>query len=67
MSDNAFWRTSISKVEPDKILIRGYDLAKLVGKFSFAELTYLLWKGELPSQAHARTLDAILALASTIV
>ena len=60
MSDNAFWRTSISKVEPDKILIRGYDLAKLVGKFSFAELTYLLWKGELPSQAHARTLDAIL-------
>ena len=60
MSDNAFWRTSISKVEPNKILIRGYDLAKLIGKFSFAELTYLLWKGELPSQTHARMLDAIL-------
>lgn len=45
MSDSVFWRTSISKVEPNKILIRGYDLAKLIGKFSFAELTYLLWKG----------------------
>jgi len=36
----AFWKTAISKVEPNKILVRGYDLTELVGKYSYADLTY---------------------------
>ena len=55
-----FWRTSISKVEPNKILVRGYDLTRLVGRYSYADLTYLLWRGELPSQSYSRMMDALL-------
>lgn len=55
-----FWKTSISKVEPNKIIVRGYDLMDLVGKHSYADLTYLLWRGELPSQSQSHMMDALL-------
>jgi citryl-CoA lyase len=55
-----FWKTSISKVEPNKILVRGYDLTQLVGRFTYAELTYLLWRGELPTPSHSKMMDALL-------
>jgi len=55
-----FWKTSISKVEPNKILVRGYDLMQLVGRYSYADLTYLLWRGELPSQMHSQMMNALL-------
>ena len=55
-----FWKTSISKVEPNKILVHGYDLTQLVGRYSYADLTYLLWRGELPSQSHSQMMDALL-------
>jgi citrate synthase len=37
-----FWKTAISKVEPNRILVRGYNLLDLVGKYNYADLTYLL-------------------------
>lgn len=55
-----FWKTSISKVEPNKIIVRGYNLMELVGKYNYADLTYLLWRGELPSREHSRMMDALL-------
>ena len=55
-----FWKTSISKVEPNKILVHGYDLTQLVGRYSYADLTYLLWRGELPSRSHSQMMDALL-------
>jgi citrate synthase len=57
-----FWKTSISKVEPNKIVVRGYNLMDLVGKYSYADLTYLLWRGELPSREHSRMMDALLTV-----
>jgi citryl-CoA lyase len=57
-----FWRTAISSVEPNRIVVRGYNLVDLVGKYSYAELTYLLWRGELPSADHARMMDALLTV-----
>lgn len=57
-----FWRTAISKVEPNKILVRGYNLMDLVGKYSYADLTYLLWRGELPNADHSRMMDALLTV-----
>ena len=57
-----FWKTAISKVEPNKILVRGYNLMDLVGRYSYADLTYLLWRGELPSQPHSRMMDALLTV-----
>ncbi len=55
-----FWRTAISKVEPNKILIRGYRIEDLIGTYSFAETVCLLFKGELPSEAEGRMMDALL-------
>lgn len=54
-------KTAISQIEPGKIRIRGYDIAELMGHKSFAEVTYLILRGELPSSAEARMMDAILA------
>lgn len=57
-----FWKTAISRVEPNKIVVRGYNLMDLVGKYNYAELTYLLWRGELPSANHSRMMDALLTV-----
>jgi len=57
-----FWKTSISKVEPNKIVVRGYNLTDLVGRYSYSDLTYLLWQGELPSSNHSRMMDALLTV-----
>jgi citryl-CoA lyase len=57
-----FWKTAISRVEPNKIVVRGYNLMDLIGKYSYADLTYLLWRGELPSVDHSRMMDAILTV-----
>lgn len=57
-----FWKTAISKVEPNKILVRGYNLMDLVGNYSYADLAYLLWRGELPSRDQSRMMDALLTV-----
>ena len=57
-----FWETAISKVEPNKIVVRGYNLMDLVGKYNYADLTYLLWRGELPPTNHSRMMDALLTV-----
>jgi citrate synthase len=57
-----FWKTAISKVEPNKIVVRGYNLMDLIGKYSYAGLTYLLWQGELPSMEQSRMMDALLSV-----
>jgi citryl-CoA lyase len=54
-------KTGISQIEPGKIRIRGYDIVELMGNRSFAEVAYLTLRGELPSPAEARMMDAILA------
>jgi citrate synthase len=50
---NLKWRTSITKVEPNRLLTRGYLQEDLIGNISFSEMIYLLVKGELPSKNHA--------------
>lgn len=59
MSDNN-WYTAISKVEPNKIILRGYSIDELMDNISFAEGVYLAWKGELPSKKVGDLLNAIL-------
>ena len=54
------WRTAIGYKTRDRIVVRGYDLNALAGNVSFAEMAYLVWRGELPPAAHGRMLDAIL-------
>jgi len=56
----ATWRTSLTYVEPNRILLRGYPLDEVMGRVSFAEAVYLLLVGELPSRAIGRLMEALL-------
>jgi len=55
-----FWRTAVSKVEPNKILIRGYRIEDLIGDYSFAETVYLLFTGKLANKEEGLIMDAML-------
>lgn len=57
---SAEWRTGVTLIEPNRILVRGYPLDELMGRLSFAEAVYLLLGGELPSPAAGRLMDALL-------
>ena len=57
---NAVWNTAITRVEPNKVAVRGYNIAELMGRVSFGAAVYLTLTGELPSTAVARLMDAIL-------
>ena len=54
------WKTSITRIESNKISIRGYPLEDLIGTLSFPEMIYLLIIGNLPSKKEAMMLEAIL-------
>lgn len=53
------WKTAITEIKPNRIMLRGYPIAELMGKISFAQAVYLALKGELPSPEVGRLLDAI--------
>jgi citrate synthase len=58
MSD-LHWKTSITKIEPNKVSIRGYPVDKLMGSVSFAQAIYLVLTGEMPSPEVGKLVDAI--------
>ena len=57
---DATWKTSLTSIEPNRILVRGYPLDEMMGRLSFAEAVYLLLMGELPTPAIGRMLNAVL-------
>ena len=58
--ENNLPKTNITRIEPGSIQIKGYEIAELMGKKTFAEVVYLILKGELPNAAEAAMMDAIL-------
>jgi citrate synthase len=54
------WRTALTAIEPNKILLRGYPLDELMGRLTFGETIYLLLMGECPSQGIGRLMEAML-------
>ncbi|MFC2031496.1 citrate/2-methylcitrate synthase, partial [Chloroflexota bacterium] len=54
------WTTAITKIEPNKVIVRGYPIDELMGRVSFGEMVYLVLKGELPTPAVGVLMDAIL-------
>src|SRR5437899_12937320 len=54
------WRTAVTSIAPNAILIRGYPLDEMMGRLSFADAVYLLLMGELPTPAIGRMLNAVL-------
>src|SRR5512142_3267742 len=57
------WRTAVTRIEPNKILVRGYAVDELMGRLSFAEAIYVLLRGELPSRSIGKLFDAVLVAA----
>jgi citrate synthase len=54
------WKTAITKIEPNKVAVRGYPIDQLMGRISFGEMVYLMLKGELPTAQVGRLMDAIM-------
>jgi citrate synthase len=54
------WRTSLTCIEPNKILMRGYPLDEIMGRLTFGESIYLLLMGEVPSPGIGSLMEAIL-------
>jgi citrate synthase len=54
------WRTALTCIEPNKILVRGYALDEMMGRLTFGEAIYLLFMGELPSMGIGRLMEAML-------
>jgi citrate synthase len=54
------WKTALTCIEPNKILMRGYPLDEIMGRLTFGESIYLLLMGEVPSPAIGSLMEAIL-------
>src|SRR6266545_2809497 len=59
-SPDGRWKTALTSIAPNAILIRGYPVDEMMGRLSFADAVYLLLMGELPPPAIGRMLNAVL-------
>jgi len=58
-----WWSTAIIDMKPGMIRIRGYAIEELIGRAGFADMVYLMTRGELPHPDAARLLEAALVAA----
>ena len=54
------WRTALTCIEPNTIIMRGYPLDEVMGRLTFGESIYLLLMGEVPSPAIGSLMEAML-------
>jgi citrate synthase len=54
------YESAITDIGFHKINIRGYALEDIIRKLNFTEVIFLVIKGELPTQAQLRVMDAVL-------
>jgi len=54
------WSQSVTKIEPNKVMLRGYPIDELMGEITYAEGIYLALRGDLPEPGVAKIIDAIL-------
>ncbi|MBL8746927.1 MAG: citryl-CoA lyase [Phycisphaerae bacterium] len=57
---SAVWTTAITKIEPNKVAVRGRDIAGLMGKVSFGAAVYLILTGRMADEKVGRLMDAVL-------
>lgn len=63
MSNDKKIVTGLGKPELHRVLIRGHDLTKeLLGKITFADMTYLMLLGRFPNDGERRMTDALLTI-----
>jgi len=56
----AVWTTAVTQIEPNRVAVRGRDIASLMGSASFGASVYLILTGRLPDEKVGRLMDAIL-------
>lgn len=54
------WRTALTCIEQNKIIMRGYPVDEIMGRLTFGEAIYLLLMGEVPSPAMGSLMEAML-------
>ncbi len=57
------WPTGITDIEQGDIFVRGYPIARLIGRTSFPNSLFLLLTGDLPSAPASRLVEAVLVAA----
>jgi citrate synthase len=55
-----WWQTSIIDMQPGVIRFRGYAIEDLIGRVGFAQMCWLMTRGDLPTLAQAELLEAAL-------
>jgi len=63
MSDaeiKAVWTTAVTLIEPNRVAVRGHDIAGLMGSVSFGAAVYLILTGRKPDERVGLLMDAIL-------
>jgi citrate synthase len=58
-----WWSTAIVEMKPGTIRFRGYAIEDLIGRAGFADMVWLLTRGELPNPMAAKLLEAALVAA----
>lgn len=58
-----WWSTDIIDMSPGVIRFRGYAVEDLIGRVSFAQMIWLMTRGELPDPRAAKLLEAALVAA----
>jgi Citrate synthase, C-terminal domain len=58
-----WWRTAVSDIEPGVIRLRGYPVEEHIGRLGFADMVWLLLRGDLPTQDQATLLETALVAA----
>jgi citrate synthase len=63
LTPEQWWTTDIIDMSPGVIRFRGYAIEELIGRVSFAQMIWLMTRGELPDPQAARLLEAALVAA----
>jgi citrate synthase len=54
------WRTGIAWKNRERIVVRGYDVNELTGRLDFGAMVHLVLRGDLPTAAQARMVNALM-------
>jgi citrate synthase len=49
-----WWTTAIIDMAPGRIRMRGHPIETLIGKLGFAEMIWLMTRGDIPTPGQAR-------------
>jgi citrate synthase len=55
-----WWGTAVSRIEPNRVELRGIPVQELIGAIGFGSMIWLMVRGERPSEEQAALLEAAL-------